>query len=53
MIHTQAARKWQNEQRKKWLRRQIWHAQEILGAVLWGVAAIIGVACLIFILGNR
>lgn len=53
MIHSGAARRWNNEQRKKWLRRQIYHAQDIAGGLLWGMVFIIGFAMLVFCVAHR
>ena len=49
MIHSEAARKWNNEQRKRKLRRLWWNATEDGQRWIWGMGIILGSAMLLFI----
>ena len=53
MIHTQAARRWNAEQRHKQLRRLYWHFLDYAGFICWCMVGVIATAMGLFVLCYR
>ena len=41
------------ERRKKWMRRQYFHALDIAGALCWSMLFVLGAACVLFLVFHR
>lgn len=53
MIHSEAARRWNNDQRKRKIRRLYYNAMDAAGFILWAMVVIIAAACVVFLLWHK